>query len=283
LLPSLLGVAAVIAGLAYATSTSGRSTASAYGGPIPLPSPHSIVRNGHTYVVGKSPVVGASIHADPRVVTFYLESTGPSDDPPCDSLSPRLEVVGEDASNVAVAGFSYRGFTTAKAIMCSYSWSCSHPGYASITVRLAEPLGARTIVDADGGSHVGVLGGQRLPRVGYVPAGYRAEGDDDDEPLPGGVDAHRLGPPCVMYLQRSFANRAGRFFDVSVSSASAEPVAGRVTTRVDVDGHRADVRISRYERCVVWERPAGLQWRVCTSARKALPTPELIKVAQGLR
>lgn len=284
LLPSLIGVVAVIAGLVYATSTSGRPAANPYAAGIPLPTPHSIVRNGHTYVVGQSPVVAASAHADPRVVTFYVYGSGPSSSPLCDALSPRLEVVAESGSSIAVAGFSYRVPTHGtRVFICSYgSIGCRSRPYTAITVRLAAPLAARAIVDAHTGAHVGVLGGQRLPRLGYVPAGFRENGGDDDFPLPGGDDT-RLRPPCVMDLQAAYSNPAGRSFDIRLSSASNALGGRHATGAVVVDGHPGHVMTSPWETCVDWEQPVGLLREVCTSAKQPLATEELIKVARGLR
>ena len=275
-MPSLLGVLAVIAGLVYATSTSGGPPSAAYA--VPLPSPHSIVRNGHTYDVRQAPVVAASAHRDPQVITLYVMSSGPSQYPECDSLSPRITVVQQDASTVAVAGFSYRVRSRSKYVGCTFGLSCSKPLYASITVRLAAPLAGRTIVDAHTGNHVGVLGGQRLPTPSYLPAGFRAQHDDE---VPGG-DPDRLNPPCVMDLAASYANRAGRSFDVRLSSASNALGGRHASSTVVIDGHPGRVMTSPYETCVDWEQPVGLLTEVCTTAKHGVPTAELIKVARGL-
>jgi hypothetical protein len=244
---------------------------------IPLPSPHTIVRNGVTYSVQLIVTEGAARDpADPRSVRVFAPRISDARHPVCATLAPSARVVSETTDSVTVATFGYQSSPRPTGIYeCSYDRVGDESLNAGLTLHLRSPLAARKVVDARSGEVVGLIDRDDLPTPSYVPAGYKA------------AYVQRFDPPADLEAIRQYRRGKDIFtspmIQIMVLSQTQWTQPSAALGKADINGHAATITETRWSRCVTWTDPPGIVRNVCSSARHAqLALDELLRLARSL-
>lgn len=175
-----------------------------------------------------------------------------------------------------VATFAYRTKATGTKYCAFITYSSGSGGNLSFAaefdLRLAAPLGSRTVIDVKTGEPVGIATGQLPPAPSYLPSGYRQD------------LVNPLSAATGFYAVRQY-QRGTNALEIRLRSAPGWTPAGSVIKRVDIDGHAAVVSDESYERCVSWSDDQHLLREVCSEPGphgRPLPVGDLDRVARSL-
>jgi hypothetical protein len=269
----LSGAAIVLGACAAVIAVTATHAASpTQSGRVALPRPHTVLRDGHTYVATEIPALGARLvpSAGPSVSIVAEDSYDRQSEPVCNQFGVSARVVSQNDTAVRIATFAYRvpKDQNPRVYACT-RWRFSSP-YRWIALPLVRPLGARQLVDDRTGRQIGILDPADLPVPSYIPDGF------------GATSTQRFDDDTVEAL-RTYTD-TDQSIEVSVRSASARSTDGATIGHADVGGFRASIVETTYDRCVVWMHPAGLVNEVCSfaSSKKYLSAGELLKIARSL-
>lgn len=218
---------------------------------------------------GRTMTISADINHTPEICLDY-------------GLPNTRAVVSETATAVTITVQAFRPShpSPTPSVQPGSVLGCSAVGYLAppLTIRLSQPLGSRTLIDATTGHHHPVLRASTLLTPTYLPAGYVDQGIQWHEELQQPQVLHDYtGPGVELRVVRGYGFRA----------ESDQQTLGTGT----VLGHPAKViqntnlpgRI-----CVLWDDPE-YSWSICSDshtpgARRApLDAAELLRIGNSMR
>jgi hypothetical protein len=208
---------------------------------------------------------GAVLDADdPR--TLYLLVEHGSGSGACDVVDPVAVVTSQDATSVTVA--IQGGIVVPASAPASgyFGFSCTLAGYAQVPVRLAAPLGHRTLYSGtDKQQAQPVLDPATVPTPSDVPSGYAAEPVTwEPNYVPGILTSKAPGTDGTWAALRRYRDgtdtldvRVGRYVTGS----------GTLEGHAQVAGHRATVFSNAGTLCLTWTETPARAVQVCSTAQ----------------
>lgn len=228
--------------------------------------------------LGDADWIGAVLQTDPRMLTIAVNI---NETPNClDNRLPDVRpVVSETTTKVTIRAQAFRPSppSPTPTLPAGVVPVCALPGYRPmpVTVRLKQPLGTRSLIDAKTGIRHPVLDASTLLTPSWLPAGYVDLGFQWQTDSPQAVVREYDGPGGRL--------RVGR------SPKSAAWSGEKTLTTATVLGHPA--RVFTYDtaskvRCVAWD-DSEYSWSICSDGveppKASLSTEDVLRIAKSMR
>jgi len=224
---------------------------------------------------------GAVLNKDPRTLTIAVDINRIRDYCLDDGLPAVRAVVSETATKVTIRAQAFEPShpSPTPSVPPGTVLACSLRGYrpVMVTVRLEQPLGTRSLLDAKTGARHQVVDASKVPAPSWLPAGYVDLGfqryDDDSDQVLHRYDAGKAELRVVR----------GHGFPA--------PANERGVTTATVLGQPAKVTAPSKgvtnEACVIWD-DSEYSWSICSVGGPAVHDPplsaaELLRIANSLR
>ena len=221
---------------------------------------------------------GAVLQTDPTMLTIGVDVNAT---PYC-GLPDVRTVVSETAGKVSIRAQVFRPShaSPTPSVPPGVALVCMTPGHppVTVTVRLKQPLGTRSLIDAKTGIRHPVLDASTLLAPSWLPAGYVDLGFEWEEDNPKGQVLHRYGKGGAEL-------RVVRGYEFPAPAADE-----RVVSTGTVLGHPAKVTAqasSPNGACVTW-KDSKYSWLICSwgvggAKRAPLSAGELLRVGNSMR